>query len=350
MKGPATLEISRCGFGISLVIFASASLAADLHTPVPRGWTAAVNTSPFAFSPEGIALAVFRYKDDPPPGSTTVDQSRVIQIANGNILSQTDFTGKTVGLAYSRDGQILLVRNLDPASGMQVHAMDTTGAVAWTKNDNRVFSFSTTGESIFAVTPRGLFRLDNAVEFFDLAGNSINQLTVDRAIWGAMALGAGDGVIVAMENSLLRLSVEAPPATTWTVTPDPAPSRFEWAGFRCLDSQRILARQFWGEFMVVTTSGAVSYRHDPFELANNDPENGPGDYAEYDAFAIEGSSDLLLFDGSTRGYRVDAATHDLTPVVLDSAGPSGTVTKKWVQYNRILILASDSITLRDLNL
>jgi hypothetical protein len=325
---------------------------ADTVIPSANGWTIDKNSGAFAFSPDGVAVAVYKYKTDPAPRTTVFAESRVIQVVNGSVVSEKDFLGKIVKLRYSPDGQKLLVsqRNPDLQDQRRLTLLNTAGTVLWTKDDTRSFRFSTTGEVIFATRDADRrSRLGKETEIFDLNGTSMKEVTFEMSPQGVLVRGSGNQTIIAVAATILALEDSQSALTTaWRLDLGEPDIFAGMAGLRALDDQRFVLNQLFGRFKIISTSGQDLYSFDPGAIAENDPNRTSADYSEFEAFALGTSEDILLFDGTTRGFSLDVSTGVLTPRILNAGAPADSVVKKWVEHDKMLILSDERITIRPL--
>lgn len=170
---------------LGVICLAMSSAAGDVIIDVPDGWQVEPQHTPFCASPEGVAFTAHQRS----PTGVYVS-ARLIQI-RGTASTYTDVEGKIDKLEYSPDGTLILVhgaRALNPgvsfATGPWVALVSGTGAVSWSKNDSREFSFSTDGAKIVAVLQNPASGQDpnRWLEVFDISGNSQGKVdTADSA-------------------------------------------------------------------------------------------------------------------------------------------------------------------------
>ena len=77
-------------------------LIADKIITVPSGWELDLYKSPHSISPTGVAVVVYKMNATPPPH---YESTKVLQIVNGAIFSETEFSGTVFKIEYSSNGQ-----------------------------------------------------------------------------------------------------------------------------------------------------------------------------------------------------------------------------------------------------
>ncbi len=288
------------------------------------------------------------YKYDPADRVGTM-QSRVMQVVGGAIR-YTDLAGSIRSLEYSPSGTYLIVRRLDPVGGETVAAtilLDNTGKVLWVKNDYRSFSFSTTGQVLYAWSG-GFLRAQPRVEVFALSGVSKGSLETSEAQWFAVP-GPGQKVLWGMDRSIIPLAFPGGTESATRVDLAATEEPMVWPDLP-LDGTHLLVWQQVGCFLVLNTNGAVEYRYVPEALGASDPTKTREDYARYRPYATSESGKLMLFDGTSTALSLDWVSGEIQPLSVDVAPPEGyRLMLADFRYQRVFFAGATTLRIRSLS-
>lgn len=339
-----------CGLAVS---WSGGPAAQEVVIDVPTGWFLETRNSPFSLSPTGGAFAVYKYLPSPVPGESIYEQSRVVQVSNGEVVAETDFVKKVGRLEFSPDGSRLLVTELLPGSfpGKRTSLVNSVGVVTWSKSDHRAFSFSLAGDVIYAISEADpIGNRPGGAELFDLAGTSVKVVDFgDDATRGVLVKSASQAA-VALNNSVLLLNTAtSPPSVIWRT--DFADYEQPVVSLQALGLDKIVVRQRYSHFTILsTTSGEVLYRYLAFDLAEADPKRTTVEYGQYRPFEMTPEPGVLLFSGRNDGLALDLDTGELQDVSVNALGTLGSHTHRVLAHDRIVIMGSDDVTLRPLSL
>jgi hypothetical protein len=266
----------------------------------------------------------------------------------------TDLAGKAYALSYSPTGDYLVVQTAvsgtDSHGASQVSLVDGTGGIVWTKSDERSFSFSTTGQVLYAWQAPDVHGPSPRLEVFGLDGTSLRAIEIDsRPIMAAAVFGSGDRVVLGFGTgaggSLQCLAVSSNALNTlWTVGLNPSDAELE--SLVPLDGSRLILKQVLGYFKVINADGVIEFSYDPGALGSDDPVRDPVDYAQYQPYPGGVPGEVILFDGTTRGFRVDLSTGVLSERTLDVTTPDGFTLRKAILGGKILLVGASQIRIR----
>ena len=270
---------------LTVAMLSGGPFVADNVIVVPSGWELDLSKSPHSISPTGVAVVIYKMNATPPPH---YESTKVLQIVNGAIFSETEFSGTVFRVEYSSNGQFLLVHEHDPnqpwPKGSR-HLVRPNGFIQWTKQDSRRFRFSPSGDAVFAVQDKLAIGYGKKLEVFDIMGNSLSTAEFDRVMKGAAVLQGGDITVVAVGHSLLARDMTAsPPTQLWQT--DLGAYDTDIGGLTATSESRLIVDQDFGRFLVVDASnGSVLHRYNAEYLGEIDPNLTMADYGGYAPFA-----------------------------------------------------------------
>ena len=317
---------------VSLDLTAAAS---DQVISLPAGWI--FNGEPISVGTDGIAVVIYRLKIPPDP-TQPYDSSRVLQVV-GNEQFHNDFPS-VARIEYSATGQHLLAVHVDYEEVSGTSLLTNQGQVLWTKSDSRAFSFSTTGEVVYAWTPGG-----NHVEVFSVTGNSLHIFDIEAPLIGAVVLGSGQQAVLMAGHSLICLDALSS-SSIWQIDlPFQYPEIWQaWV----LDPSRFILKLLGGAFVVVRTNGLVEYTYDPMALGAADPVKESTDYARYGLSSGPSAGTLTLFDRSSVTHTLDLASGQLTPKTIDTTPPQGFELSPYLLWQQIFFFSRNQIVVRQI--
>lgn len=319
-----------------VMLQSAAGFAADTQIPVPSGWT----PSPFLFAGSQNNVAVALDQGDP-----VIDGSRVMQAALSGATVLTDIVGKVSSLEYAPDGNSLLVHHVD-ASASRVTLLGVSGVMLWTKIDQRAFFFSTTGEMVCAWKGGGEIGYGNEVEIFDLSGTTVRKVTADGPLVGAVVVGNGDAVILAVGRTLMRVRTAGDRGIEWTVHSDNEdPNTVGLIDLGIED--RFVVMQEYAHFEVRNlVDGSLAYDYDPQLLAAAGGAKTEYQYAQYDPYAAQLPTRLLLSDNTSNGMLLNLSTGTLVSKPMNVTTPPGFTLLREIIGSKRLLVGSTEIRIR----
>ena len=318
--------------------------AADQVIGVPKDWQLNPTQSAVATSPNGVAVAAYKYNSSVPP---IVTASNVIQVSNGATVSEYQTAGRVVGLRYSPNGQTLLVHSIDPAlSGDQTRTalIDLAGNLIWLKETTGYFRFSNDGQALYAMSGNDLAK-SRHVEIFDVTGNPTRNFDAGGSLNDAIVFGDGDTIVVSDRYSILAFDLsQGAPVKLWQTDLEEYDPRV--IRLRHFSGNRILAEQHFGRFLVMSPVGAIEYRYNPEYLGKNDPNATVASYANLRPFESGIANKITLFGKKNAGLQLDLGSQTLTSKTFAAFTPLGSVLRSTAECQKLVILSSTQIRLR----
>ena len=325
------------GLGLGLLLAGCTNLVfGDMRIDGPPGWT----LNQFFHASGGGNVAVAFHEGNP------FERTRVMQYREGGTVF-TDLPGKAHALEYSADGRLLLAHQVfrtDPPGNHRISLIDGQGAIRWSKNDNRSFYFSSTGEVIYAWQSGDEGGRSSVLEIFDIAGTSVRRVDAGKPLLAGLTLGTGDRVVLGIGHSVIAINPSAGATPVWRIDlPDSDPPLLS---FRPVGPGRFIVDLGYGQFKVVNRDGLVEFNYVPAVLAQNSPSRTQDDYAQYEAYAGPSANTLLLYDGTARGLLLNLSTRELTAKQIDATVPPGFTLGRGIGAHKLVLLGSNSIRIR----
>ena len=326
---------SRAVALLVVLAFVSPLVAGDHIVPLSQGWTPNFY---FATTTETeVAIALHQ-------GQSPTDSRVMRKVIDGPEYT-TDLTGQVSWLQFSPGTDGHLLAHHRNSAGSKVTLLDSEGLVVWTKDDDRIFSFSTTGEAVYARTPESAVGAGTSVEILNRSdGSSLRTVDAGTALVGVVVFGSGERVVLALGHSLVAMDVGEGIQTAWQIDLGDAEPFIE--ELRPLGPIRFVVEQSYGSFKIIDDKGNVSYSYDPIVLGQNDPKNDAQDYAQYTVFPTKDPDEFILFDGSTDGLHLSLPTGSLEPTYIDTTTPPGFTLLRKIEAERLTLISATEVRVR----
>lgn len=322
---------------LSVMLAAGFAHAADQLVSIPTGWKAC----PYFFSGTSTRTAVVLYPSTVDPFASS---SRLLLIGAATEIS-VDLPGKVYWTSVSPVGDLLLAHHENSAGASVSLVSLSDGAVQWTKNDSRIYAFSSTGEVLYAVKrSEGGVGAGRSVEVFSLSGASLRRVSFETDILDALVLGDGSSVIFIAGRTIARTRVVEPREREWGITiPETDQLPME---LRLIDANRFVVKQESARFRIISTSGQIQFDFDAATRSAVDPGRTPAAYARFRPISTPVTNKALLFNGTSDALLLNTATGTLTSKPLDVAAPQGFALMDWVEANRLVLFSPTQLRIR----
>jgi len=332
--------------------------ATDFDLVFPTGWHLDPPSAPYAISANVFVTAL--------EGSQGAGTSRVVQYRNfGESLQTmvtTDLPGRVASVQISPDGNRVLTHQKIaglPAGTWRITMLDSSGTVLWARDENKVYRFSTTGESVSANGPIGEMGTGPELEVYSLDGTLRRSIHLAEpgatpssgylVLNDAILVGVGDRVILASRKFFWSASTINPASVYWGF-PRPDNIHPEVMKVRTLDSSNIATEETGrGQFRVIDIStGAVRYRFDPDLLPENEAFSGTNwnYWTAYRAFTDATPGTIVLSNKTSTAYRLELSTGELTPFSVNVSPPTGYLLRAGFSTARTIFLSPSGARIR----
>lgn len=350
-------RLGPCGVTLYVAIVGASSSAgaAEIVLPLQLGWFADPGSGPYDL--QGSTFAIAAYSSSPPIQASRVFIFRNLGGANPATVIGVDILGKVRALQIAPDQQRVLAHSYVPdlgESANRVTMMAVDGAVLWTRDAGRHFSFSTTGEVLGTVGPLTTHWLGPVVERFALDGSCDTRLEFvsscgpgprdSEFLVNAVLVGDGSSAVVAGRWAVKRVSFSQPPTVMWTATSGTGTTELTF--LRTLDSSHVVAERGDGGFLIIRLAdGTVDYTFDPETMDENDgdPVMTRDDRASYAVFSGASEGTAILFNRTYNAYSLNIATGAMTPLAANVNTAPGEVVRDRVISGRMVIVGSRQV-------